>query len=999
MRYRAFPRLRSLQHLRTWIHALTVAALLAGLIPPPLVTTGFGHMLPDNAAAPLTETIANLLPEPATALAAPDIPKGGWSLHSVSSEQTSGTPRLAVHSFDGATNTFWHTQFSPSVDPLPHDLQINLGGTYEMDAFRYLTRQTPAVASINGYTAYVSTDGSSWTQVAGGNFANNTSEQRITFAPTVGSYFRLVANSSYDGQFAEVAEINIEGNVAVLAGPGEIMGKVYNDLSYDGMLNGEPGIEGVTVTAVNSGGTFTDITDANGDYSFSGLSGEVRLEFTLPADGSLDYLEPTVAGDTSVQFVDTTNGATANAGFHESANYAQSNPDIITIYIPTGSSTAEASRSLVKFPYTSSGISPQTTSANTSNTTQVASFTQIGTTWGLAYARTTRKAYSAAFLKRHSGLISGQGNELGNIWVSDVDTNSTQHFLNVSPTINVGSIGNDASRGINGNRAVPSQDVAAFTQVGKIGLGDIDISADEQTLYVISLNSKELVSIDIATKAVSAVTIPDPGCTGGEWRPFGLDVYRGDIYVGGICDGSATPDVQNSPNLDATIYRYDGSTFTNTLTFDLDYPKGSLYGGANWPWYTWINSWPSPDYSRPQPILSDIDFDDSGNMLIAFMDRYGHQAGYYNYQLNGSFKSSWEVVAGGDILMACPNASGLFQLESNGACGGASGGGVGNNQGPGGGEYFNDRYVQASGSGHWETSNGALALLPGSDDMILNSMNPVDGGDQDNFRAGGPAWYSLTSGNKTRGFHVFRDRNVPSGTGAVGKGHGMGDIELLLDPAPIEIGNRVWNDANGDGIQDPDETSIQGVVVTLHNAAGAQIASVTTNSDGEYFFSNAASGPQSGGHAQYNVNGLTTNTQGYEVRIANAEGGTQQSVLNGLFVTAANSGANANGDLNDSDAMLSGTTAVVAFDTGGPGVNNHSYDFGFSPLQPADPATLQIVKVVEGGTVSDPFTVTVTGPNGYNTTVNVVAGTPTALANLEAGQYTVVEASPAASIA
>ncbi|MEZ4615159.1 MAG: discoidin domain-containing protein [Caldilineaceae bacterium] len=637
-----------------------------------------------------------------------------------------------------------------------------------MDAFRY--RPRCCQGSIDAYTLYLSTDGSSWTQVASGNFPNNGNEQRITFAPTIGSYFRLVQTSAFNGSFAQVAELNVEGTVAVLASPGDILGKVYNDLSFDGTLNGEPGIEGVLVTAVNTGGTVTDITDANGDYSFTGMSGTTRLEFTLPADGSLDYLEPTVAGDTSVQFVDPTNGATANAGFQEPVNYVQANPDVFTIYIPTGSSTAETSRSLVRFPYTSSGLSPQTTSANTSNTTQVASFSQIGTTWGLAYARTTRKAYSAAFLKRHSGLISGQGNELGNIWVSDVDANTSQQFVNLSPTINVGSIGSDASRSINGNRTQPSQDVAAFDQIGKIGLGDLDISADEKTLYVVSLNSKELVAIDIATKAISAVTIPNPGCVGGDWRPFGLEVYRGDIYVGGVCDGSSAPDVQNSTTLDAYIYRYDGTTFSNILKIDMDYPKGSLYGGANWPWYTWISSWPSPDYARPQPILSDIDFDRNGNMLIAFMDRFGHQAGYYNYQLNGSFKSSWEVVAGGDILMACPNTSGEFQLESNGSCGGVSGGGVNNNQGPGGGEYFNDRYVQQSGSGHWETSNGGMAILPGSNDMLLNSMNPVDGGDQEYFRSGGPAWYSLTSGNRTRGFHVFRDRSVPTGTGAVGKG-------------------------------------------------------------------------------------------------------------------------------------------------------------------------------------------------------------------------------------
>ena len=38
--------------------------------------------------------------------------------------------------------------------------------------------------------------------------------------------------------------------------------------------------------------------------------------------------------------------------------------------------------------------------------------------------------------------------------------------------------------------------------------------------------------------------------------------------------------------------------------------------------------------------------------------------------------------------------------------------------------------------------------------------------------------------------------------------NGLGDLELLCDQAPIEIGNRVWLDLNGNGVQDPDEPPI-----------------------------------------------------------------------------------------------------------------------------------------------------------------------------------------------
>ncbi len=57
----------------------------------------------------------------------------------------------------------------------------------------------------------------------------------------------------------------------------------------------------------------------------------------------------------------------------------------------------------------------------------------------------------------------------------------------------------------------------------------------------------------------------------------------------------------------------------------------------------------------------------------------------------------------------------------------------------------------------------------------------------------------------------------------------MGDIELMCDPAPIEIGNRVWNDTDQDGVQDPGEAAIAGVSVQLVKS-GTVIATAMTNS-------------------------------------------------------------------------------------------------------------------------------------------------------------------------
>lgn len=56
------------------------------------------------------------------------------------------------------------------------------------------------------------------------------------------------------------------------------------------------------------------------------------------------------------------------------------------------------------------------------------------------------------------------------------------------------------------------------------------------------------------------------------------------------------------------------------------------------------------------------------------------------------------------------------------------------------------------------------------------------------------------------------------------------------------VGDYVWNDTDGDGAQDANETGIPGVLVTLYNSAGAAVASAVTDANGKYLFVNVAPG-------------------------------------------------------------------------------------------------------------------------------------------------------------
>ncbi|MDZ4199328.1 MAG: SdrD B-like domain-containing protein, partial [Kiritimatiellia bacterium] len=71
------------------------------------------------------------------------------------------------------------------------------------------------------------------------------------------------------------------------------------------------------------------------------------------------------------------------------------------------------------------------------------------------------------------------------------------------------------------------------------------------------------------------------------------------------------------------------------------------------------------------------------------------------------------------------------------------------------------------------------------------------------------------------------------------------------DPAIVQIyasiGDFVWNDVNRNGIQDPGETGVSGVTVTLFNAVGDPIATTTTTANGKYLFTGLLPGDYSVG--------------------------------------------------------------------------------------------------------------------------------------------------------
>ena len=116
----------------------------------------------------------------------------------------------AVNGFDGNTGTIWHTQWVNGAPPPPHEIQINLGSSANLNGFVYVPRQDGSPnGRIGQYEFYVSTDGVNWgSPVATGTFANDATNKQVSFASKTGQYVRLRALSEVNGlPYTSMAEL------------------------------------------------------------------------------------------------------------------------------------------------------------------------------------------------------------------------------------------------------------------------------------------------------------------------------------------------------------------------------------------------------------------------------------------------------------------------------------------------------------------------------------------------------------------------------------------------------------------------------------------------------------------------------------------------------------------------------------------------------------------------------------------------------------------------
>ena len=192
-------------------------------------------------------------------------------------------------------------------------------------------------------------------------------------------------------------------------------------------------------------------------------------------------------------------------------------------------------------------------------------------------------------------------------WASNMDINAegVNVFTNLSVYVEAG---NASDEGV----------VKTFTTTVNDGSLDINFS----TLYS---NGVQVSGFEI---------IPTSGQSIGVSRPFGITAHKGKVYVGAVCDASGS---QNYNDLSGSIFEFNPQTssFNGSpiLTIPLNYQKGESAKsfGTSGPtqWFPWTSVYPNNVYGKgiftsvyfdlyPQPVLSDIEFDVDGSMIIGF---------------------------------------------------------------------------------------------------------------------------------------------------------------------------------------------------------------------------------------------------------------------------------------------------------------------------------------------------------------------------------------------
>jgi hypothetical protein len=666
---------------------------------------------------------------------------------------------------------------------------------------------------------------------------------------------------------------------------------VWEDTNANGQQDdGEDGVSGVTVnlTGTDIFGnpvTGTTTTDGDGEYLFDNLvPGTYSVTFVKPA-GFL-FSPSNVGDDASDSDANTTTGATGtyvlnagdenltvDAGLYQTAalgnrvwldvnqNGKQDSGEVgvpgVSVTLFAGATQVDSTTTDANGNYLFTGLTPG-----------VAYSVQFGTLAG--YSRTLQKVLSVTDVDDSDASVTD--GKTGTIVLASGETNP-----NVDAGLFIlGSISGQKMRDTTGNGA----------SADDTGLGGFTIFADLDNDAVLDLNEPSTITAPNGSWTLS-------GLVGGQY--IIREVLQSGFVQTGPLLNAANVDVKGSGATQSVGHKVTlatggsvgGLVFTNAtiadcktkisnISYTIVSPSGStrtvtdLRGNVN----------------EGDRVTANFTVNASPSMPVKFtLVSYTAPESYFNASTASQqeifdFQTVTYTASGAySLTVLVPNSN--FQVDF--VCGEAI-----DQLGPAGSNIFytpqnrlisadNDGtkdvaksslsgfvYVDADNDGTFDSGetpiSGALITLTGTD-IYGNAVNLTTttgaNGKYEflNLNASNTAGYTLTE-SQPNGFNDGKDtvgsqggttttndviKTVQLNTNTAGVNNNFGERTPVVVPTG-SISDRVWNDLDGDGLQENGELGVSGVTVNLLSTGGSVIATTTTNANGNYLFSGLAAG-------------------------------------------------------------------------------------------------------------------------------------------------------------
>ncbi len=513
--------------------------------------------------------------------------------------------------------------------------------------------------------------------------------------------------------------------------------------------------------------------------------------------------------------------------------------------------------------------------------------------------------------------------------------------------------------------------VQCVNDVGFMGLGDLEMDDDFTTLFTLNLATQQIVAIpllssgdpDTANVRLYPAPVPsecaaNPDGFSRDRAPFALGYHEEKLYVGVTCTDTGSD--REGPH--GFVFSFDptvppgSESYTQVLAVDLAFERYDWLFGASWDPLV-PGSWRFTGSSTGYVVSQNVDWGEQTDHY--FFDEDGW---YWDYPSGCTARRSdrchrnqpWlvdiefdlrtdgrdDLIIGvrnrlSDIWRSAPSANQGTLIRF---CETSAEADAWTQEVPGTG--FCADLVPGTGRGetrfdppfgadaprffyHYGAegafASGTLAALPGFVELAATGTGNIH-----YENTSGVSFLSQDDGAHERA--VLLSGTLSFMASEFKQASNWGDIEPVCPPAPMEIGNRVWLDSNGNGLQDPAESGIFGVALTLYADAnrngeldGAEgdpsvaVATTTTDEDGLYSFSREGHGV---GYDEFYIVAIAASN--FEPRGPLAH---QAPTLSGVGGT----------DTRDSDGAVLTGIVQAPVQTSGPGRNNQSVDFGFTP--------------------------------------------------------------------